>query len=187
MVHLFQQLSMALQRENVVSFQSTLTPASPMQSVIFSYLISVCLLGCLLGRQKNNNVCRLAGNGVIMCRAQFHLESSLAVNVSLDVVSNSSLFSRIKLRCMRAICAIMRSRRFAAISIFFLFSLSSLPSMLLLPRCRRLDCVVVDPSPSEFCSPPTSSSNFYITASTHTTINLNFKYTVRNWKWLIVC
>jgi len=87
-----------------------------------------------------------------------HLESSLGVSVSLGVVSNSSLFSRMKFRCMRAICAMMRSRRFAANSIFLRFSRSSLPSTLL-PRCRRLDGVTTVPSPSAFCSPPISSSN----------------------------
>jgi len=89
-----------------------------------------------------------------------HLASSPAVNVSLEVVSNSSLFSRMKLRCMRAICAMIRSRRFAASSIFFRFSLSSFPSTLL-PRCRCLDGVVTVPSPSEFWSLPISSSDWH--------------------------
>jgi len=30
-------------------------PAGLLESVIFSYLMSVCLLGCLPGRQKNNS------------------------------------------------------------------------------------------------------------------------------------
>jgi len=33
-------------------FKVLLLPASPLQSVIFSYLMSVCLLGCLPGGQK---------------------------------------------------------------------------------------------------------------------------------------
>jgi len=108
------------------------------------------------------------------------LDSSLGVSVSADeVVSNSSLFSRMKLRCMRAICAMIRSRRLAASSTFLRFSLSSLLSMPPLPppRWARLAGVVTAPSASEFCRPPISSSDFYTTqVHTETNINLTHKY-----------
>jgi len=49
--YLFQQLSVALQRETRFLFKVPSLPASPLQSYIFFFcLTSACLLGCLSGR-----------------------------------------------------------------------------------------------------------------------------------------
>ena len=56
--------------------------------------------------------------------------------ISVDVLSNSSLFSLMKFRCIFAIWAMIRSRRFEAISDLRLLSLSSFSSFLAVVRPR---------------------------------------------------